>query len=82
MIIFLKHFKFQIYLVKDTTAFECTRKRGDLSDAMQIIDKYHFIRKIIWVFEKVSKREKKRYGKENRVLLRIPNEYSPNESLS
>ena len=41
-----------------------------LLDAMQIIDKYHFIRQIIWAFEKVRKSEQKKHGKENRLLFK------------
>ncbi len=41
-----------------------------LPEAMQIIDKYLFIRQIIWAFEKVRKSEQKRYGKENRLLFK------------
>ena len=38
--------------------------------ATQVIDKYHFIRQIIWAFERVRKSEQKRYGKENRLLFK------------
>lgn len=41
-----------------------------LPDATQVVDKYHFIRQIIWAFEKVRKSEQKRYGKENRLLFK------------
>ena len=41
-----------------------------LPEATQIIDKYHFIRQIIWAFERVRKSEQKRYGKENRLLFK------------
>lgn len=41
-----------------------------LPDAIQIVDKYHFIRQIIWAFEKVRKSEQKKYGKENRLLFK------------
>ena len=41
-----------------------------LPEAMQVIDKYHFIRQIIWAFERVRKSEQKRYGKENRLLFK------------
>lgn len=39
-------------------------------NAIQIIDKYHFIRQCIWAFEGVRKREQKRYGKENRLCFK------------
>ena len=38
--------------------------------ATQVIDKYHFIRQIIWAFERVRKTEQKRFGKENRLLFK------------
>lgn len=41
-----------------------------LPEATQIVDKYHFIRQIIWSFEKVRKTEQKKYGKENRLLFK------------
>lgn len=41
-----------------------------LPDAIQIVDKYHFIKQIIWAFEKIRKSEQKKYGKENRLLFK------------
>ena len=38
--------------------------------AMQLVDKYHYIRQIIWAFERVRKRIQKKYGKENRLLFK------------
>ena len=38
--------------------------------ATQIVDKYHFIRQIIWAFEKVRKTEQKKYGKDNRLMFK------------
>lgn len=38
--------------------------------ATQIVDKYHFIRQIIWAFEKVRKTEQKKYGKYNRLMFK------------
>lgn len=35
-----------------------------------IIDKYHFIRQMIWAFEAVRKSEQKKYGKENRLCFK------------
>ena len=35
-----------------------------------IIDKYHFIRQMIWAFEAVRKSEQKRYGKKNRLCFK------------
>lgn len=39
-------------------------------ESTQIVDKYHFIRQIIWAFEKVRKSEQKKYGKENRLMFK------------
>ena len=36
-------------------------------NSILIIDKYHFIRQMIWAFESVRKSEQKKYGKENRI---------------
>ena len=36
----------------------------------QIIDRYHFIRQIIWAFDAVRKRIQKLYGKEYRLLFK------------
>ncbi len=38
--------------------------------AIQLTDKYHFIRQIIWAFERVRKKVQKKYGKENRLLFK------------
>ena len=35
-----------------------------------IIDKYHFIRQMIWAFEAVRKSEQKKYGKKNRLCFK------------
>lgn len=35
-----------------------------------IIDKYHFIRQIIWAFEAVRKSEQKKYGRKNRLCFK------------
>lgn len=35
-----------------------------------IIDKYHFIRQMIWAFEAVRKSEQKKYGKRNRLCFK------------
>lgn len=38
--------------------------------AVQLVDKYHYIRQVIWAFERVRKRIQKQYGKENRLLFK------------
>lgn len=35
-----------------------------------VIDKYHFIRQIIWAFEAVRKSEQKKYGRKNRLCFK------------
>ena len=39
-------------------------------NATQIIDRYHFIRQIIWAFDNVRKRVQKLYGDRNRKLFK------------
>ena len=51
----------QLYTDLSTALFE---------NSTLIIDKYHFIRQMIWVFEVVRKSEQKKYGKENRLCFK------------
>ena len=37
-------------------------------NATQIVDKYHWIRQVIWAFERVRKAEQKKFSKEYRIL--------------
>lgn len=39
-------------------------------NAIPLIDKYHYIRQIIWAFERVRKKIQKQYGKVNRLLFK------------
>ncbi|MGN1162086.1 MAG: ISL3 family transposase, partial [Candidatus Fimenecus sp.] len=39
-------------------------------EATHLIDKYHYIRQVIWAFERVRKKIQKKYGKENRLLFK------------
>lgn len=41
-----------------------------LKSAVPLVDKYHYIRQIIWAFERVRKTIQKKYGKENRLLFK------------
>lgn len=41
-----------------------------LKEATRLVDKYHYIRQVIWAFERVRKRIQKKYGKENRLLFK------------
>ena len=41
-----------------------------LKDATQLVDKYHYVRQVIWAFERVRKQIQKKYGKENRLLFK------------
>lgn len=41
-----------------------------LKNATQLVDKYHYIRQVIWAFERVRKKIQKKYGKENRLLFK------------
>ena len=38
--------------------------------ATQLVDKYHYIRQVIWAFERVRKRIQKQYGKDYRLLFK------------
>ena len=40
------------------------------SDATQIIDKYHFIRQVVWAFEVVRKEEQKKFNKSHRIYFK------------
>lgn len=39
-------------------------------NSILIIDKYHFIRQMVWAFEAVRKSEQKKYGKQNRLCFK------------
>ena len=39
-------------------------------NSVQIVDRYHFIRQMVWAFEKVRKRIQKQYGKDCRLLFK------------
>lgn len=39
-------------------------------NSILIIDKYHFIRQMIWAFEAIRKSEQKKYGKKNRLCFK------------
>lgn len=38
--------------------------------ATYLVDKYHYVRQIIWAFEKTRKRTQKKYGKEHRLMFK------------
>ena len=39
-------------------------------NAIPIIDKYHFIRQVVWAFEAVRKQEQKKFGKSHRIYFK------------
>jgi len=39
-------------------------------NSTQVIDKYHYIRQMVWAFERVRKRVQKKFSKENRLLFK------------
>lgn len=41
-----------------------------MNQAIPLIDKYHYVRQVIWAFERVRKQIQKKYGKENRLLFK------------
>ena len=40
------------------------------NNATQIVDKYHWIRQVIWAFERVRKAEQKKFSKEYRIYFK------------
>ena len=41
-----------------------------MPNAVQVVDKYHFIRQVIWAFETVRKEEQKKFNKTHRVYFK------------
>ncbi len=41
-----------------------------LKEATQVVDKYHWIRQVIWAFENVRKQEQKAFGKDYRIYFK------------
>ena len=41
-----------------------------LKNATQVIDKYHFVRQVIWAFEAVRKEEQKKFSKDYRIYFK------------
>lgn len=41
-----------------------------VKNATQIVDKYHWIRQIIWAFERVRKTEQKKFNKQYRIYFK------------
>ena len=39
-------------------------------EAKHLVDKYNYVRQVIWAFERVRKKIQKKYGKENRLLFK------------
>ncbi len=39
-------------------------------EAIQVVDKYHWIRQVIWAFENVRKQEQKAFGKDYRIYFK------------
>lgn len=58
------------YFISDMWKPFADTARVFLPKAVQIVDKYHFIRQIIWAFEAVRKAEQKKYGDKNRLLFK------------
>lgn len=58
------------YFVSDMWAQYTDIASVFFKNATQIIDRYHFIRQIIWAFDNVRKRIQKVYGKEYRLLFK------------
>ena len=58
------------YFVSDMWAQYTDIASAFFKNATQVIDRYHFIRQIIWAFENVRKRIQKVYGKQYRLLFK------------
>ena len=58
------------YFVSDMWAQYTDIASAFFKNSTQIIDRYHFIRQIIWAFDNVRKRIQKVYGKEYRLLFK------------
>jgi len=39
-------------------------------NAIPVIDKYHFVRQVVWAFEAVRKQEQKKFGKSHRIYFK------------
>lgn len=58
------------YFVSDMWAQYTDIASVFFKNATQVIDRYHFIRQIIWAFDNVRKRIQKTYGKKYRLLFK------------
>ena len=58
------------YFVSDMWAQYTDIASAFFKNATQVIDRYHFIRQIIWAFDNVRKRIQKVYGKQYRLLFK------------
>lgn len=58
------------YFVSDMWQPYTDLSRALFKNSTLIIDKYHFIRQMVWAFEAVRKTEQKKYGKENRLCFK------------
>jgi transposase len=58
------------YFVSDMWSQYTDIASAFFKDATQVIDRYHFIRQIIWAFDNVRKRIQKTYGKQYRLLFK------------
>ena len=41
-----------------------------LRNATQVVDKYHFIRQVVWAFEAIRKQEQKKFSKSHRIYFK------------
>ena len=58
------------YFVSDMWAQYADIASAFFKNATQVVDRYHFIRQIIWAFDNVRKRIQKVYGKQYRLLFK------------
>ena len=58
------------YFVSDMWKTYSTTAGAWLRNSTQIVDKYHWIRQVIWAFENVRKEEQKKFSKTHRIYFK------------
>lgn len=58
------------YFVSDMWKTYFDTSSAWFKNATQIVDKYHWIRQIIWAFERVRKAEQKKFSKQHRIYFK------------
>ena len=58
------------FFVSDMWKPYCELAEAFFKNSTYLVDKYHYVRQIIWAFERTRKKIQKKYGKENRLLFK------------